>query len=475
MLSISLFSCNTENSSTDKTENNSETKTTQKRKVPNILFIFADDLGYHDLGSTGSKIYQTPNIDNLAKESVTFDNAYANYPRCVPSRFSAWTANYPVKNGDVPDDGFVMSDVPESKNIIKQITASGYQTAFFGKWHLGGKDSNTGPLGFGFETSVMSGHAGSPISYIYPFNTPKGKNKKSKKSPIVGLDGIAKEGDYLTDVLTDQVIKYISDRDKDKPFMAILAYYAVHQPIEGKKDLTAINKKEIDAFDFGDQPEYIKEGTGRTKMRQDFPAYAALVENTDMNIGRLLQSLKDQGLEDNTIVIFSSDHGGLSNDGTMKRKLATTNYPLRAGKGWLYDGGVKVPLFVKWNGNLKPHEDKKSIVMLMDVLPTILDITNDKKVDVDGKSILPVLKGNETWDNRTVYWHSSKARPKNTGDTKSSAIREGKFKLINWYVEGRTELYNIDEDPGEQNDLSKSNPEKTKDLLAKLNKWKSEF
>ena len=446
-----------------------------KNERPNILFILTDDLGYHDLSSTGSKIYQTPNIDNLSRESVIFTNAYANYPRCVPSRFATWTASYPVKDGDVPDDGFVMSDVPDSKNIIKQITESGYQTAFFGKWHLGGDDTGTGPKGFGFDFSLGAGHAGSPISYFYPFNTPKGNNKKVKKSPIVDLEGIAQDGDYLTDVMTDQVIKYIDNRDKKKPFMAVLSYYAVHQPIEGKKDLTEQNQKEIDAFDYGDQPEYIEEGTGRTKMRQDFAAYAALVENTDMNVGRLLESLKQQGLEDNTIVIFSSDHGGLSNDGYNKRKLATSNYPLRAGKGWLYDGGIKVPLFVKWNGHLKPHHDNKSVVLLMDVLPTLLEITNNKKVDVDGKSMLPVLKGNEKWDNRTVYWHSSKARPRNTGDTKSSAIREGKFKLINWYEEGRTELYNLEKDPGEQNDLSVKNPEIAKKMLAKLNDWKLKF
>jgi arylsulfatase A-like enzyme len=467
---LASFSCGSNSEKGEK-----RVSTVEKNIKPNILFIFADDLGYHDLSSTGSKIYQTPNIDNLAKESVTFTNAYANYPRCVPSRFAAWTGTYPIKDGDVPDDGFVMSDVPNSNNIIKLITRSGYQTAFFGKWHLGGKDTGTGPLGFGFDTSVMAGHAGSPISYIYPFNTPKWTKKKSKKSPIIGLEGIAKEGDYLTDVMTNQVVNYIENRDKNKPFMAILAYYAVHQPLEAKKEDVDRNKKEIKSFDYGNQPEYIKEGTGRTKMRQDNAKYAGMVENMDMNIGKLLQLLKDQGIEDNTIVIFSSDHGGLSNDGTKKRDLATSNYPLRAGKGWLYDGGIKVPLFVKWNNHLKPHEDKESIVMLMDVLPTLLDITEGKKVDVDGQSILPVLKENETWDDRTVYWHSSKARPRSTGDTKSSAIREGKYKLINWYKEGRTELYDINKDPGEQKDLSRQMPEKTKELLNKLNMWKSEF
>ena len=442
---------------------------------PNILFILVDDLGYHDLSYTGSKIYQTPVIDKLAEESVVFHNAYANYPRCVPSRFATWTANYPVQNGDVPDDGFVMKDVPDSKNIVKMITQSGYQTAFFGKWHLGGKDSNTGPEGFGFNKSVAAGHAGSPISYFYPYNTPKNPHVKSKKSPIPGADKLGKKGDYLTDALTDQVVSYIKSRDKDKPFFAVLAFYAVHQPLEAKKPLIEQNKKEIAAFDFGNQPEYIKEGTGRTKMRQDNPVYAAMVENMDMNIGKLMKTLKDQGIDDNTIVIFTSDHGGLSNDGTKKRNLATSNYPLRAGKGWLYDGGIKVPLFVKWNNHFKPGSDKKSVVLLMDMLPTLLDITTGKKVAVNGQSILPLLQRKTSWDNRTVFWHSSKARPVNTGDTPSSAIRKGKYKLINWYEEGRSELYDIDKDPGETHNLAKLKPELTRELLDELNNWKSNF
>jgi len=448
-----------------------------QNQKPNILFILVDDLGYHDLSVNNSKIYQTPNIDRLSEESVVFHNAYANFPRCVPSRYATWTANYPVKKDKVPDDGFVMKNIPDSKNIIKQITQSGYQTAFFGKWHLGGKDTGTGPVGFGFETSVAAGHAGSPISYFYPFNTPKNRapGYQSKKAPIDDLEGIAKKGEYLTDVLTDQVVKYIKNRDKKKPFMAVLAFYAVHQPLEGKKDLTEKNKKEIAAFDFGDQPEYIREGTGKTKMRQDNPAYAAMVENMDLNVGKLIKLLKDQGIEDNTILIFSSDHGGLSNEGTRKRNLATSNYPLRAGKGWLYDGGIKVPLFIKWNGHFKPGDDQESIVLLMDVLPTLLDITNRKKADVNGKSLVPLLNRQEKWNERTVFWHSPNARPYATGDTKSSAIRKGKYKLINWYEEGRSELYNIDQDPGEQHDLSASMPEKTKELLKELNQWKSKY
>ena len=436
---------------------------------PNILIIHVDDLGYHDLSLTGSKIYQTPNVDKLAGESIRFTNAYANYPRCVPSRYAMLTAGYPIKDGDVPDDGFEMTGVPDSKNYIKEIHNAGYQTAYFGKWHLG-RD----PKDFGFDYSLAAGKAGSPISYIYPFNTPKHKGI-NKKAPIKDLDEIGKNGDYLTDLLTDQVIKYIKNRDKSKPFMTMLAFYAVHQPLEAKEADIKRNQKEIDAFNFGNQPEYIPEGTGRTKMRQDNATYAAMVENMDENVGKLLQMLKDEGISDNTIIFFSSDHGGLSNDGTKKRDLATSNFPLRAGKGWLYDGGLKVPLFVKWKGHFQPREENQSIVMLMDVFPTLSDIVSKKKLETDGKSFLPIIENKEHWNDRTVFWHSPNARPVNTGDTKSSAIRKGDYKLINWYDKGRTELYNIINDPSESHDLSKEMPELANRLLIELNNWKSKY
>ncbi len=463
-----VFSCKTKPVS-------SETKiedATTSQKQPNILIIHVDDLGYHDLSMNGSKIYQTPNIDGLAKESVSFTNAYANYPRCVPSRFAMMTGNYPIQNGNVPDDGFEMSHVPNNKNFVKQFKASGYQTTYFGKWHLGSEESLKD---FGYDYSFAAGHSGSPISFLYPFNIAKRGNGKSKKSPIPDVDKVSKEGDYLMDVMTDNVAKYITNVDKSKPFMAMFSFYAVHQPLEAKEKDIKRNKEEINNFDFGNQPEFILEGTGRTKMRQNHPKYAAMVETMDENVGKLLKLLKDLNIEDNTIVVFSSDHGGLSNDGTNKRDLATSNYPLRAGKGWLYDGGIKVPLLVKWNNKFNPRVDNESIVMLMDVFPTLTEITSKSDLKTDGKSFLPVLKQEQNWKDRTVFWHSSKARPKNTGDTKSSSIRKGDFKLINWYKEGRTELYNIVEDPSEQDNLSKEKPKLTEELLKELNEWKSEF
>lgn len=460
---ITLVSCKVNNI---KKVNNSEAK------KPNILIIHVDDLGFHDLGVNGSKIYQTPNVDKLASESVVFNNAYANYPRCVPSRYAMMTGNYPIKNGNVPDDGFKMDDIADNKNFVKNIKKVGYQTAYFGKWHLGDKNSLKE---FGYDFSFAAGHAGSPISFLYPFNEAKRGNGKSKKSPISDVDNVSKEGDYLMDIMTDNVAKYITNVDKNKPFMAMFSFYAVHQPLEAKEKDIKRNKEEIKNFNFGNQPEFIKEGTGRTKMRQNHPKYAAMVETMDENVGKLLQLLKNLKIDDNTIVIFSSDHGGLSNDGTKKRDLATSNYPLRAGKGWLYDGGIKVPLFVKWANHFQPKEDNESLIMLMDVFPTVLDITAEKSLATNGKSFLPVLKNKEIWNDRTVFWHSSKARPVNTGDTKSSAIRQGNYKLINWYKEGRTELYDISKDPSESLDLSKQKPELTAQLLKELNTWKLNF
>ncbi len=436
---------------------------------PNILIIHIDDLGYHDLSIHGSKIYQTPHIDTLATQSVSFTKAYANYPRCVPSRFSMMTGKYPIQNGNVPDDGFKIKHVASSKNFIKSFNEIGYQTAYFGKWHLGDKQSLRD---FGFQYSFAAGKAGSPISFIYPFNVSKGKGK-NKKKPIPDVDAVSTEGDYLTDVMTNQAVNYVKTRDSSKPFLLMLSYYAVHQPIEAKTEDIERNRLEIEAANFGNQPEYITEGTGRTKMRQDNPAYAAMVENLDNNIGKLLASLESNGILENTVIVFSSDHGGLSNDGYNKRKLATSNYPLRAGKGWLYDGGIKVPLFVKWQKHFKPRVEDTSIVTLMDVFPTLLDITAKRNLNVDGKSMLQVLYSKKKWHNRTVYWHSEKARPKNTGDTKSSAIRKGKYKLIHWFESDKIAFYNMNIDPYERNDLGSKKPKKRAELLSDLNDWKS--
>lgn len=439
----------------------------QGQEKPNILIIHVDDLGYYDLGYNGSLLHNTPAIDKLASESVTFSNAYANYPRCTPSRYGMMTATYPVNE----NKGY-LGGIPDSHNYIKQFNKAGYNTSYVGKWHLGKGDSH--PLKFGFDHSYAADEAGGVGSRFYPFNTQK--NGKPAKYKVPDLEEDGKEGDYASDMLTDATIDFIKNNPKDEPFLAVLAYYAVHTPIEAKPEDEARNIEQLKSMTF-EGPEYIKEGAGRRKMRQDHPGYAGMVENVDQNVQRLLKTLQDLEVDENTIVVLSSDHGALSNDGhNGHRELASTNLPLRAGKGWMYEGGVKVPLIIKWSDQLKPRKDEKSIVIGMDIFPTLLDLAVNKKLDgLDGKSYAEVLKGKETWESRTIYWHKRKARPHSTGDYNSSAIRSGDYKLLHFYEKDIVELYNVKVDIGEENDLSTKMPQKTAELMKELNKWKADY
>ena len=454
------------------------------QEKPNIVMIIVDDFGYHDIGFHGSQIHQTPAIDNLAKTGVVFKNGYSSYPRCTPSRYGMFTGTYPVNESK----GY-LGGIDKSKNFIHQFNEAGYDTSYVGKWHIGGEESS--PTGFGFKNSYAAGHAGGVDTRHYPFNTKtlekqkakaeneKGKKKKGhgEKYPVLNVTEDGKKGDYLSDVLTDATIGFIENRDKKKPFFTVLAYYAVHTPIEAKKEDEERNKKEIKAFDYGDGPEYIKEGAGRRKMRQDNAAYAGMVENVDENIARVVATLKKQGLDKNTIIVVTSDHGGLSNGGHKgERLLATTNLPFKAGKGWLYEGGIRVPYIINWKGTLKPKFEKKSIVLGMDIIPTLLDLSIDKKVKgIDGKSFKSVLEGKEKWDDRTVYWRSIKARPHSTGDEKTEVVRSGDYKLLYFKDSDKVELYNVVKDEGELNDLASIENAKKQELLGLLKSWKKEY
>ena len=450
------------------------------QEKPNIVMIIVDDFGYHDISFHGSKIYQTPAIDNLAETGIVFQNGYSSYPRCTPSRYGMFTGTYPVNESK----GY-LGGVSKEKNFIYQFNKAGYNTSYVGKWHIGGEESS--PKGYGFKYSYAAGHAGGVDTRHYPFNTKtlekekasESKDKKGhgEKYPVLNVTEDAKEGDYLSDVLTDATIGFIENRDKKKPFFTVLAYYAVHTPIEAKKEDKERNQKEIDAFDYGDGPEYIKEGAGRRKMRQDNAAYAGMVENVDKNIARVVATLKKQGLDKNIIIVVTSDHGGLSNGGHKgQRLLATTNLPFKAGKGWLYEGGIRVPYIVNWKGTIKPKFDRESIVLGMDILPTLLDLSIHKKVDgIDGKSFKGVLEGTEKWDGRTVFWRSIKARPHSTGDGKTEVVRSGDYKLLYFKDTDKFELYNIAKDEGELNDLVAIETEKMKELSILLRDWKKQY
>ena len=442
-------------------------QTDHQNKKPNIIFFLIDDLGWVDLSCQGSEVYETPNIDKLADESVSFTNAYASHPRCVPSRYGILTGNYPAKGG-VPERKDHLDN--SEKTFAQFLQKAGYTSCYIGKWHLGSEE--TGPVGKGFSKSIAAGKAGSPRNYFAPYNATNGKPWKEKKAPIVGLDN-APKGEYLNDRLTTEAINFI-EQNHDKPFFLMMAHYAVHEPLQAPKELVDEYQKKIDTTKFPQGPDYIKEGTGRTKMKQDNAIYAAMIANMDENIGRILDYLEKNNLADNTIIIFTSDHGGLSNDGYHQRFLATSNLPLRAGKGWLYEGGIRVPLFVKWPGVSKPSVDEQTIVTGIDFFPTIAQIVTGKSIESDGISIVPAVEGKEIKNRGPVFWYSPKARPKSTGDSNSIAVRDGDYKLIQWYETGRVELYNLKEDIGEHNDLSKELPKKTKALLKELNQWKKE-
>lgn len=438
----------------------------QNKNQPNVLFVIVDDWGYQDMSAHGSKIYQTTNADKLAKEGVDFQNAYASYPRCVPSRYAIMTGTYPIN-----EDKGNLGGISEDKNFIKQFNNAGYSSFYVGKWHLGSEESS--PKGFGFDQSFAAGEAGGTGSHFYPYNKGREVGAKGEKAAIEDVEAYAKEGEFLSDALTRRTIDYIKEA-KNKPFIGVLAFYAVHTPIEAKPEDVERNKKEIANHNFGDSPEYVSEGNGQTHMWQNDATYAGLVENTDENIGKLIQALKDNGLYDNTIIVLTSDHGGLSTRGKNNRIIPTSNAPYRAGKGWVYDGGIKVPLIVKMP-NGKSGIDKESIILGMDVFPTITDLALNKKVEgIDGKSFKNILNGKEKWNDRTVYWNSYKARPTQTGDSKTSAIRVGDFKLLHFIETNKVELYNVKEDVSEKNDLSEKLPKKVDELLSMLNKWKKE-
>lgn len=438
------------------------------KKTPNILIINIDDLGFNDLSCYGSEIYETPNIDKLRGESYTFRNAYANYPRCMPSRYALMTSMYPVK--EFKSD---LSKISDGNNFIKHFGNAGYQSFYIGKWHIGHGENV--PVGYGFDKSFGSNGAGGVASFFYPFNTKKIIAPIGEVPPIPDVEGVGKDGDYLTDLLTDQMINFIKNRDKSKPFLAMLCTYAVHTPFEAKQKDIDRNVIQIQNYDFGNTPEYVEEGNGVTKMRQDNAVYAAMVENMDWNIGRLLDSLEGAGLKDDTILVFTSDHGGLSNRGDIERLLATTNYPLRAGKGHLYEGGIRVPLMIRWPNKIKVKEDSMNIIAQMDIMPTLLDLTiNGRLTDVDGKSFKNILNETENWDDRTLFFYENMARPKFTGDFPSMAVRSGKYKLIYFLETEDYELYDLSKDISENNNIKYTFPIIAEKLKEKLLNWKKE-
>ncbi|WP_281614442.1 sulfatase [Flammeovirga sp. SubArs3] len=438
----------------------------------NVVVFVVDDLGFYDISLHGSKFYETPNIDALAKEGVDFSNAYVSHPRCVPSRYGLQTGKYPARVGVPGFQGKDECNLSDNEITIGQaFKNNGYTTFFAGKWHLG-KLPETWPNNRGYDVNIAGCSAGAPKSYFYPYNTPKDPKRSGNHKVIVGLEE-GNEGEYLTDRLTKETVQYINGEHKD-PFFLMLCHYGVHTPLEAKEQLVQKYKNKLKGMSF-EGPEFIHKD-GETKLHQNDPVYAAMIESVDESLGAIVKALKDKNLYDNTIIVFTSDHGGLSNRGVgNKRKIATSNLPLRAGKGHNYEGGTKVPLIIA--GNV-PNASQKSeqLTTNTDLYPTLLDLCDLPLIPSqhkDGMSIKKAITKNKKIK-RTIYWHSPMARPRSTGDTNCTVVREGNYKLFYFYDEERFEMYQVDEDPYEENNIYQEDHKVAKRLKEKILAWQKD-
>ena len=434
---------------------------------PNIVFILADDLGWADLGCYGSTFYETPNLDRLAQQGIRFTDAYAACSVCSPTRASIMTGKYPARlhltdwlpgRGDGPAQKLkrpqIQQSLPmEEGTIANALKAAGYQTAFIGKWHLG-EAPETWPEHRGFDLNIGGCGHGHPPSYFSPYRFPN------------LADG--PRGEYLNDRLTEEALRFI-ERSKDKPFFLYLPHYAVHNPMQAKAEVIAKYKvKAASRPAIG--PEFITDNGRQVRQVQNHPIYAAMVESLDESVGRVLSKLTELGLDKNTVVIFTSDNGGLStSEGTP-----TSNLPLRGGKGWPYEGGVREPLLVKWPGVIPSDSVSREPMISTDYFPTLLEIAGlpaQPERHLDGQSFVSALKG-DSLSERPLFWHYP--HYSNQGGAPNGAVRVGNFKLIEWYEDMRVELYNLNDDLGEHHDLAVSMPEKTAALRSLLHNWRTQ-
>ena len=448
-----------------------------KSKKPNILFFLVDDLGWYDVGYQGSKFYETPHIDLLSSRGMKFKNAYSAHPRCVPSRYGIMTGKYPARTKS-PGPG---SQLNESEyTIAEALRDNGYSTLIAGKWHLSRGENGSSPDEQGFEKNYGGGDSGVPKSYFYPYNIQK-RGRGNENAPDLTKLPEVEEGYHLTDQLTDLTLGWLDENYKNKknrkPFFIYLSHYEVHTPFEGKSLLEEkykIKKEKLYRGENIQDPFLYESTTGETKLRQDNHIYAAMIENLDTNFGRVVEYLKENNLYKNTIIVFTSDHGGLSNRGNG-RPLATSNLPLRAGKGHNYEGGIKVPLFVVWEDKIVSGWSN-TLVTGTDHFPTLLELIGEETMGerhLDGLSFKKSLSG-KFQDNskRPIFWHSPRPRPKSTGDLANTAIRLGDYKLLDFYREGRVELYNLKEDMRESKNLSETMQNKKEELLHLVRKWR---
>ncbi len=437
-------------------------------RPPNIVLLLVDDLGWADLGCYGSDLHETPNIDRLAEQSIRFTDAYAAAPVCTPTRAAILSGEHPARlhmtvwreAAKNPPRRFkvippvTVENLPREKvTIAERLKSAGYFCAHLGKWHLG--DAAHYPEAHGFDINIGGTHWGCPPTFFAPYRGEiYGSYRYVPGLPLVNKTG--EEKNYLTDQLTDEALKVIDSR-KDQPFFLNMAYYTVHLPIEGKPQL-------VDHY-----KEKVKPG-----MRHTNPAYAAMVHSLDESVGRILDRLKKHGIDDNTIVIFTSDNGGFIGSRNGK-PIVTTNAPLRSGKGSLYEGGIREPLLVRWPGVTQAGSVCNEPVVLTDLYPTAVQMAGlnvpPKQASRDGLSLAPLLRNaNATLERDALYWHY----PHYYRTTNPvSAVRAGDWKLLEYLDDGHMELYNLQDDLGEQVDLAQRFPDRKEQMAAKLQTWRA--
>ena len=429
---------------------------TPQNTRPNIIMVVVDDLGWSDVGyNQSTDLFETPNIDKLATQSRRFNNAYAGAANCAPSRAVLMSGQYGPRHGIYTVSPSARGDARTRKlipiknkrgldteviTLAEALKTAGYATGHFGKWHLG-DDPDTQ----GFDVNVAGSHQGMTFHYFSPY---KIKNIE---------DGEA--GEYLTDRLTTEVIDWVKTK-KDIPFFAYLPYYTVHTPFQAPAE--KIEK-------------YQKKGITDKKQA----TYAAMVELMDSNVGRILEILETEDLAKDTLVIFTSDNGGY--------RMSSFPSPIRAGKGSYYEGGIRVPLLVRWPEKIKPHIDLTPVINA-DFYPTLLSFANADQPNqvLDGVDLSSVLLGQDTIKSRDIFWHfpvylqahhaaTDQAQDRLFRTRPGSAVRSGDWKLIHYFEHNTYELYNLKTDMGEQNNLAETHPYKLNELITKLQNWRHEI
>lgn len=423
----------------------------QAPSPPNILFILLDDMGWTDLGCYGSDLYETPAIDRLAEEGMRFTDAYAACTVCSPSRAAVLTGNYPARihltdwiHGHARPKAKLLPPewthhLPlEERTFARVLRENGYATAHVGKWHLGSEEY--WPLEHGFDLNIGGYEKGQPPSYFYPYTRPGSNNPR-----IPTLSG-GEEGEYLTDRLTDEAIKFI-ERNANRPFCLYLSHYAVHTPIQSKESWTEHYR------------ERVQEGG-----RHQNPAYAGMIHSVDEGVARLMETLERLNISDNTLVVFTSDNGGLMR--------ITTNAPLRAGKGSAYEGGVRVPLIARWPDGVPSGAVSSEPVTGVDFFPTILEVCGAAPESTDGLSLAPLFDDpSAQLDRDAIYWHYPHYHP--GGASPYGTVRARDWKLVEFFEDDHTELYRVGNDVGESEDLSSKEERRAGAMLDMLQDWRA--